>query len=74
MAYENDKQVIFAFMRRVDYNKTIEEIISDLGYDFGDYKFGKGDTPELRRKIEKSIFFMRTQLNGIFDENDNTKP
>ena len=41
MAYNNDKEVVFAFMRRVDYNQTWEEIEYGLGYDFGDYNLGK---------------------------------
>ena len=73
MAYNNDKEVIFAFMRRVNYNLTWEEIEFGLGYDFGDYNFGRGDTRELRNKIKESIKFMKIQFDKIFDENNNTK-
>lgn len=75
MQYSSDKEVVFAFMRRVDYNKTWEEIDFELGYNFGDYNFGKGDTAnsELRRKIKDTIKFMKIQFDGVFDDNDNTK-
>lgn len=73
MEYNNDKEVIFALMRRVDYNKTFEEIDYDLGYDMGDYSFGKGDSNELRTKIVDAIKFMKIQFDKVFDENNNTK-
>lgn len=72
MAYENDKEVIFAFIRRVDYNKSWQEIEYGLGYDFGDYDFGKGDSKELRTKITDAIKFMKIQFDGIFNEDNNT--
>ena len=70
--YNNDKEVIFAFMRRVDYNQTWEEIEFGLGYDFGDYYFGKGDSAELRQKIKESIKFMKIQFDKVFDNDHNT--
>ncbi len=72
MSYSSDKEVVFAFMRRVNYNQTWEEIEYGLGYDFGDYRFGKGDNKELRQKIIDSIKFMKIQFDKVFDENDNT--
>ena len=73
MEYSNDKEVVFALMRRVDYNKAWAEIDYDLSYDMGDYSFGKGDGKELRQKIVDSIKFMKIQFNKVFDENHNTK-
>jgi len=73
MEYNNDKEVVFALMRRVDFNKTWEEIDYDLGYDMGDYSFGKGDGKELRTKIVETIKFMKIQFDKVFDENNNTK-
>jgi hypothetical protein len=73
MGYNNDKEVVFAFMRRVDYNQTWEEIEYQLGYDFGDYNFGKGDSKELRLKIKDSIKFMKIQFDQVFNEDNNTK-
>jgi hypothetical protein len=73
MAYNSDKEVVFAFMRIVDYNKTWEEIEYGLGYDFGDFRFGKGDTTELRQKITDSIKFMKIQFDKVFDDENNTK-
>jgi len=73
MAYNSDKEVVFAFMRRVDYNQTWEEIEYGLGYDFGDFRFGKGDTKELRQKITDSIKFMKIQFDKVFDDENNTK-
>jgi hypothetical protein len=73
MSYNNDKEVVFAFMRRVDYNQTWEEIEYQLGYDFGDYNFGKGDSKELRLKIKDSIKFMKIQFDQVFNEDNNTK-
>mgnify|MGYP003639017725 FL=1 len=73
MAYNSDKEVVFAFMRIVDYNKTWEEIEYGLGYDFGDFRFGKGDTKELRQKITDSIKFMKIQFDKVFDDENNTK-
>ena len=72
MEYRNDKEVIFALMRRVDYNKSWEEIEFDLGYDMGDYSFGNGDNRELRAKIIGSIKFMKIQFDTIFDDDNNT--
>ncbi len=72
MGYSSDKEVVFALMSRVDYNKSIEEIHHDLGYDMGDYNFGKGDGKELRAKIITSINFLRNQFKEVFDENNNT--
>jgi len=72
MSYNNDKEVVFALMRRVDYNKTIEEILFDLGYDMGDYSFGKGDGSELRKKIVDSIRLLKLKFDGVFDDNGNT--
>lgn len=72
MAYNSDKEVVFAFMRRVDYNQTWKEIEYGLGYDFGDYNFGKGDSKELRQKIEDSIKFMKIQFDKVFDDDNNT--
>lgn len=72
MAYNSDKEVVFAFMRRVDYNKTWEEIEYALGYDFGDYYFGRGDSKELRQKITDSIKFMKIQFDKVFNEDGNT--
>lgn len=67
-----DKEVVFAFMRRVDYNQTWEGIEYGLGYDFGDYTFGKGDSKELRQKIKDSIKFMKIQFDKVFDDDNNT--
>ena len=72
MSYENDKHVVFSFMMRVDYNKTWEEIEFGLGYDFGDYGFGNGDSAELRKKIEDTIKFMKIQFDKVFNEDGNT--
>lgn len=72
MGYSSDKEVVFALMKRVDYNKSVEEIHHDLGYDMGDYNFGEGDSKELRAKIKTSINFLRNQFKGVFDENNNT--
>jgi hypothetical protein len=72
MEYNSDKEVVFAFMRRVNYNKSWEEINFGLGYDFGDFNFGKGDTSELRQKIKDTIKFMKIQFDGIFDKDNNT--
>ena len=72
MEYNSDKEVVFAFMRRVDYNQTWKEIEFGLGYDFGDYNFGKGDTPELRQKIKETIKFMKIQFDGVFNEDNDT--
>jgi hypothetical protein len=72
MAYNNDKEVVFAFMRRVDFNKSWEEIEYGLGYDFGDYNFGKGDSRELRTKITDTIKFMKIQFDNVFDDDNNT--
>lgn len=73
MSYNNDKEVVFAFMRIVDYNQTWEEIEHQLGYDFGDYNFGKGDSKELRLKIKDSIKFMKIQFDQVFNQDNNTK-
>mgnify|MGYP003643545382 CR=1 FL=1 len=73
MGYNNDKEVVFAFISRVNYNQTWEEIEFDLGYDFGDYNFGKGDSKELRQKIKESIKFMKIQFDKVFDDEKNTK-
>ena len=73
MAYNNDKEVIFALMCRVDYNKTWEEIDFGLDYDMGDYSFGKGDGKELRTKIVDAIKLIKIQFDKVFDEDDNTK-
>ena len=72
MGYNSDKEVVFAFMRRVDYNKSWEDIEFGLGYDFGDYQFGKGDGKELRKKIKDSIKFMKIQFDGVFNDDNNT--
>jgi len=72
MEYNNDKEVVFAFMRRVDYNQTWEEIEHDLGYDFGDYVFGEGDSKELRKRITDSIKFMKIQFDKVFDDKGQT--
>jgi hypothetical protein len=72
MEYSNDKEVVFAFMRRVNYNKTWKEIEFDLGYDFGDYYFGSGDGKELRQKIKDCIKFMKIQFDNVFNKNGNT--
>jgi hypothetical protein len=73
MEYKSDKDVIFSFMKRVDYNKTWAEIEHDLGYVFGDYNFGKGHDSQLIQKISDTIKFMKIQFDGIFNENHNTK-
>jgi len=73
MGYSNDKEVVFTFIQKVDFNKSWEDIEWELGYYFGDYNFGKGDSKELRQKISDTIKFMKIQFDGIFDENDNTK-
>jgi hypothetical protein len=73
MEYNNDKEVVFALMRRVDYNQTWEEIEYQLGYDMGDFDFGRGDGKELRRKIMETIKFMKIQFDKTFDDKGNTK-
>ena len=73
MNYNNDKEVVFAFMRRVDFNQSWEDIEYGLGYDFGDYHFGNGDGTELRKKILDTIKFMKIQFDGVFDEENNTR-
>lgn len=72
MSYSSDKEVVFALMRRVNYNKSIEEIEYDLGYDMGDYSFGAGDGKELRKKIVDSIKMLKIQFDKVFNEQDNT--
>lgn len=73
MSYDNDKHVVFSLIKRVDYNKSVEDIMFDLGYDMGDYNFGKGDNQVLREKIINSILFLKTQFDGVFDDQLNTK-
>lgn len=72
MGYNSDKEVVFALMSRVNYNQSWEDIEFALGYDFGDYRFGKGDSSELRKKIKETIKFMKIQFDGIFNEDNNT--
>ena len=72
MNYKNDKEVIFALMRRVDYNNTWEEINYALGYDMGDYRFGNGDDRELRKKIVQAIQQLKIQFDKVFDDEGNT--
>ena len=74
MGYTSDKQVVFAFLRRVDFNQTWEEIEWGLGYDFGDFDFGKGDSKKLRAKITETIKLLKIQFDGVFDDDGNTKP
>ena len=73
MAYKNDKEVVFAFMRRIDYNQTWEEIARGIDYDLGDFNFGKGDSKELRDKIVQSVKFLKIQFDNTFDDKGNTK-
>jgi hypothetical protein len=73
LGYSNDKHVIFSFIQRVDFNKSWEDIEYELGYNFGDYHFGKGDNKELRQKIEDTIKFMKIQFDNVFDDENNTK-
>ncbi len=73
MSYSSDKQVILSFIMRVNFNDSWEDIEVGLGYNFGDYNFGKGDNKDLRLKIKDTIKFMKIQFDGIFDENNNTK-
>jgi hypothetical protein len=70
--YNSDKEVVFSFLQRVNYNESWEDIEYGLGYDFGDFNFGKGDSTELRKKIKETIKFMKTQFDGIFDNKNNT--
>jgi hypothetical protein len=72
MSYSNDKEVVFYFLERVNYNKSWEDIEFGLGYDFGDFNFGKGDGKELRKKIIDTIKFMKIQFDGVFNEDRNT--
>jgi hypothetical protein len=72
MKYKNDKEVVFVFMRRVNYNLPWEEIEYQLNYDFGDYNFGKGDDAKLRQKIKDSIKFMKIQFDKVFNDDGNT--
>lgn len=72
MGYNSDKEVVFAFLRRIDLNKTWEEINHDMGYDFGDFHFGKGDGKELRTKIRETAKYLKIQFDGVFNENNNT--
>lgn len=72
MGYDSDKEVVFALMSRVNYNQTWEEIEYQLGYDMGDYNFGKGDGSELRQKIRETIKFMKIQFDGVFNDDNNT--
>jgi hypothetical protein len=73
MGYSSDKQVVIAFLNTIDFNKTWEEIEYDMGYDMGDFSFGKGDGKELRKKIKDTAKFMKLQFDGVFDEQGNTK-
>lgn len=73
MGYNSDKEVVFSFLRRVDYNDTWENIEYQLGYDFGDYRFGNGDSEELRKKIKRVIKQIKLEFEGVFNEDNNTR-
>lgn len=72
MGYNNDKQVVFSFLRRIDFNKSWNEIEIDMGYNFGDFHFGKGDGKELRQKIKETAKYLKIQFDGVFNEENNT--
>ena len=73
MGYSSDKQVVFSFLSRIDFNESWEDIEYGMGYDFGDFNFGKGDSKQLRQKIKETAKYMKIQFDGVFDENNNTK-
>jgi len=72
MAYNSDKEVVFSFLQRVDFNEPWDKIEFGLSYDFGDFRFGDGDTRELRAKIVETIKYLKIQFDGVFDDNNNT--
>jgi len=70
--YANDKEVVFSFLRRIDYNQRWEDIEFGMGYDFGDFNFGKGDSKELRQKIKETAKYLKIQFDKVFDDERNT--
>lgn len=72
MSYNSDKDVVFAFLQRINFNKEWKDIDYGLGYDFGDFNFGKGDGKELRNKIRETVKYLKIQFDGVFNEDNNT--
>lgn len=55
MNHKNEKEMMFHFLGRINYNQPWEKIQRDMGYDFGDYFFVGKDTREIIKRLARQI-------------------
>lgn len=73
MKYESEKEMLFAFLSRIDYNQDWKEVEHEISYDLGDYAFND-ISPD---KIVRIARLIHTELRDhkqlmIADESDDS--
>lgn len=70
MHHDSIKAMIFYFLKRIDYNKSWEDIEYGMGYDFGDFNFGPNHirVVDRVRRLAKQNWL---ELHDFLDENGN---
>lgn len=64
MEHENEKQMIFHFLRCQNYNQTSNQLEFCMGYDLGDYSMSK----EGYKLAKELAHLLRQRLTGVFDD------
>lgn len=41
MQYKTEKEMLFYFLRRIDYSMPLKDVLYGVGYDMGDFAFTK---------------------------------
>lgn len=67
-SYSNQQSMIFNLLSNIDYSETWEEIDYGLGYNLGDYNFGKNDS-ECRKLVRQSAKLLWATFNGVLNSN-----
>lgn len=70
--YGNQQAMIFNLVSNIDYSQTWEEIDYGLGYNLGDYSFGKNDG-ECRELVRQSAKLLWTVFNGVINSYGNVE-
>lgn len=63
--YDNDKEMLFYFLCRINYNQSLEKMKMDIGYDLGDFMFENKETKEKIRRLAVQNWM---ELNNFFKD------
>lgn len=58
MIHKNEKAMVFHLLSGLDYSKSLDKVLSDFGYDVGDYRFENRTTVIKMKDAVKQMWLL----------------